>query len=208
MAIFYTFSITFYVIGVPCLVSERLTYMHVKLWCKITILLVRIFGIKSKIINAHKAPNGPAIICCKHQSYYEIILLFATLNKSVFVMKESIMKIPVYAWYCKKLGMIAVNRRVINKDWQDKASAQLNQNKQLVIFPEGTRVPNGRRIEYKKGAFKLAENLGMQIYPVSTNAGTFWKGGGMLSGIGEIYIHFHDPVDPTPENVRNAIESV
>ncbi len=207
MSIFYLSSIILLIAGIPFLISETLTYSYMKMWCKFIILLVRIFGVKSEIINVDKIPNGSAIVCCNHQSYYEIILLFASLPKAVFIMKESIMKVPIYSWYCKKMGMISVDRSAFNQNWMKEAKDQLDKNKQVVIFPEGTRVPIGRNISYKKGAFKLASMLNMKIYPVSTNAGEAWIGPGFLNKSSCVYLKFHEKVEANPEDLRQSIES-
>ncbi|WP_172618973.1 lysophospholipid acyltransferase family protein [Candidatus Cytomitobacter indipagum] len=170
------------------------------------IAIVRFFGVKSEIVG--KVPSGSAIICSNHQSYYEIILLFAALDRPVFVLKASILKIPIYNLYCKVMGMIPVDRSRFNKDWQDLAKKQLEKGKQVIMFPEGTRVPIGRTVSYKPGAFKLAKDMNMQIYPASTNAGEIWSGPGFLKKTGKVYVKFHDPIDPDPILLRDAINSV
>ncbi len=208
MSVFYAFSTIYFIVGLPVLVSDMLTYKYVKAWARIIIFILRLFGVRSSVLNGNAVSTGAAIVCPNHQSYYEIILVFASLRKSVFIMKSSIMNIPIFNLYFKKMGMIPVDRSKFNKNWQALAEEELKKGKQVVIFPEGTRVPIGGKVSYKPGAFRLAKNLNMKIYPVSTNSGEIWKGPGFIKKTGDIYIHFHEAVDPDPDLVREKIESV
>lgn len=205
MFVMYSFTTAHFLVGLPVLFSESLTYKYVKIWCRLAICIMRIFGVRSKIIGS--APLGSAIICSNHQSYYEIVLLLLSVDRPVFILKSSIMKVPLYNWYCQRMGMIPVDRSDIrkNRDWMYLAKKQLEKGKQIIIFPEGTRVPIGRSISYKPGAFKLAKSMDMKIYPASTNAGEIWSGPGFLKKTGEIYLQFHGAIDPNPELLRRTI---
>jgi 1-acyl-sn-glycerol-3-phosphate acyltransferase len=48
----------------------------------------------------------------------------------------------------------------------------LRAGKSLMVFPEGTRTPDGRLQEFKHGAFKIAARAGVLVVPVAIR-GTF-----------------------------------
>ncbi|WP_187440106.1 lysophospholipid acyltransferase family protein [Candidatus Nesciobacter abundans] len=181
-----------------------MVYKSVKIWAKSFLFIGRVFGISSEIIDLHKLKPGPKIICCNHQSYYEIIMLLSVLERPVFIMKKSIMKVPLFSIYMKKMNMIAIDRATYNFGWMDKAKDAFKEGKTLVIFPEGTRVPIGKEVPYKKGAFKLAKEVGMNIVPAKTNSAECWEGPGFIKK-GYVYLRFFDEISPDPELLRKYI---
>ena len=203
----YTSVALVVIVGVPVLISEKWTQKYLKVISTTMILVSRLFGIRNKIYNQSDLKDIPAIVCSNHISYYEIILLLHALPRPVFVMKANILKIPIYNWYCRRVGMIAINRNGPNMHWLDEAMAALAKGKQVVIFPEGTRVPKGRKISYKPGAFKLAKCANLPIIPATAKVSHVWKDPGFIKQSGTAAIYFHKPVDPDPELLRKQIES-
>ncbi|USO00862.1 MAG: 1-acyl-sn-glycerol-3-phosphate acyltransferase [Alphaproteobacteria bacterium] len=204
MVVTYSFSTFYFLIGMPVLLSERITYAYVKIWTKIVIFLLQLFGVRTQIYKDKNIPDQAAIFCSNHQSYYEIVLLLSQLPRPVFIMKSSIMRVPLYNLYCKRMGMIPVDRSRRNIHWMTLAIKELNKGKQVVIFPEGTRNLN-KNIPYKLGAFKLAKEMNMQITPVRTNSGEIWEGPGFLKQTGTAYIKFFKPINPEPDLLRETI---
>jgi len=55
-------------------------------------------------------PDYAALIAAKHQSFFDIILIFGALPNPRFVMKKQLMRTPFLGWYAKWLGCIPVWR--------------------------------------------------------------------------------------------------
>ncbi len=66
---------------------------------------------------------------------------------------------------------------------------------QLVIYPQGTRVPAGEYRPYKVGPYVLYKETKQAAVPVATNAGLFWPKGTMLRTPGLAVVEFMDPIE-------------
>jgi 1-acyl-sn-glycerol-3-phosphate acyltransferase len=112
------------------------------------------------------------IVVPNHQSLYDIFLIYGWLGLDIkWIMKKELAKIPGIGFGSKKVGHIFLDRSN-----QRAAVASLNEAKRklvngtcVVIFPEGTRSKDGKLLPFKRGAFKLAMDLGLPILPVTIN---------------------------------------
>lgn len=110
------------------------------------------------------------IIVTNHQSQYDIFVLYGWLGIDFkWVMKQELRKVPGIGIGCEKVGHIFIDR-----SHPDRAIASLNAAKDRIIngtsvifFPEGTRSRDGSLGEFKKGAFKMAVDLGLPILPIT-----------------------------------------
>ena len=92
---------------------------------------------KENIIN-----NENFFIACSHQSMFETFFLQTLFNSPKFILKNELLKIPVFGWYLRKIGSISVQRNKISKDnlsLLDKIKdSTMNSNRPIIIFPQGT----------------------------------------------------------------------
>lgn len=110
------------------------------------------------------------VIVSNHQSHFDIFVTYGWLYMDLkWVMKKELRKVPFIGWACEKLEFIYVDR----SDNQ-KAIESLNSAKERIVngtsvmfFPEGTRSKDGSMGNFKKGAFKMAVDLGLPILPVT-----------------------------------------
>lgn len=111
----------------------------------------------------------PVIVACQHRSEWETFLLNALLKSATFVMKESLLNIPIVGWFFRTLEMIPVSRLGKNSE-RMLAMAQRARaaGRPIVIFPEGTRVKEGR-VRYRAGVALLYENLNVPVLPVAVS---------------------------------------
>jgi 1-acyl-sn-glycerol-3-phosphate acyltransferase len=80
----------------------------------------------------------------------------------------------------------------------------------VVIFPEGTRIPYGKRGKYKIGGPMLAASSGAPVVPVAHNAGKFWPKNSFLKHPGIITMSIGKPFDPTgmkAEEISQKVEN-
>ncbi len=118
----------------------------------------------------HIAPKQSYVIVSNHQSQYDILLMYGWLGTDFrWVMKKELRRVPVLGLACEKLGHIYVDR-------SDSAAAVASLNAarkklvngtSVVFFPEGTRSRDGELGLFKKGAFRMALDLGLPILPVT-----------------------------------------
>jgi len=112
----------------------------------------------------------PYFIASNHQSYLDIILLFRMLPVNLhFVVKQELAGIPFLAWYIRAMGMIFVERGVGKKAKASvKRTAELVAGgKTVLLFPEGTRSPDGEVGPFKSGVLAAAAEGSIPVIPVA-----------------------------------------
>ena len=90
---------------------------------------------------------------------FETFALQIPLDGPIFILKKELLSIPLFGWYLRKIGAIAIVRETTTKEnlnFFDKVKERIEKSKRpLLIFPQGTRVklyPCSLR-EYKKRSF-------------------------------------------------------
>ena len=159
-------------------------------WVKVvSSLLKNIIGLDYQVVGQENIPNEPAIICCKHQSAYETLILHLIFPNQANILKRELFYLPILGQ-----GLMLMNPIAINRKSRTKATKQiLEQGKKrkdkgfwITIFPEGTRMKPGERGKYKTGAARLAQNLQMNMVPVAVNSGTYWPKNSFLKYPGTV----------------------
>jgi len=130
-------------------------------------------GTRVKITDLSNLPPGRnCVFLSNHQSALDIpILLLATMPRHArFMAKEELFKIPFIGWGMTLTGFIPIRRD--NPRHSAEVFKQLTTTKtgarfSYVIFPEGTRSPDGRLQPLKLGSIGLVVRLGYPVVPVS-----------------------------------------
>lgn len=114
-------------------------------------------------------PEGGAILVANHQSLADIPLLLSAIPGEVrFLAKRELGAIPLFGRAMVRAGNLLVDRddpRDAVRMIRD-ATGRIGRGQRLVVFPEGTRSPDGRVGEFKPGAFHLAQKTGAPVLPV------------------------------------------
>lgn len=111
--------------------------------------------------------NSNLIICCNHQSFWDVVLLAVACPFQInFMAKKELFKNKIIGWIFTKAGAFPVNRGAGDVNAIKKAHDALNGGI-LGIFPEGTRNPLGPPQKAKAGAAMLAIDTGADIQPVA-----------------------------------------
>jgi 1-acyl-sn-glycerol-3-phosphate acyltransferase len=127
-------------------------------------------------------------------------------------MRENLLKIPFYGWYARRVGMIGVDREgeaTALRGLLKAARARIGDGRQVVIFPEGTRVAPGTKGEYKSGVAALYRTLDIACTPMATNSGEHWPAHGFVRKPGLVVYEFLAPIPPGLSRVEfmNRLES-
>lgn len=115
-------------------------------------------------------PGQSYVVVANHQSHFDILAIYGWLGVDIrWVMKMELRKVPVLGLACEKLGHVYIDRSNSRRAQAsiDAAKTQLVNGTSIFFFPEGTRSLDGRLLPFKKGAFKLAKELGLPILPVT-----------------------------------------
>jgi 1-acyl-sn-glycerol-3-phosphate acyltransferase len=113
----------------------------------------------------------PQIVVSNHQSWFDVFALAAHLPvRYRFVAKKELGDIPIFGKAWKSCGHVAVDRgnREAAIEALDQAWREIHEEKlTMVLFPEGTRSPDGKLKDFKKGAFVLAVQGQVPLVPVA-----------------------------------------
>lgn len=109
------------------------------------------------------------IIVANHQSLLDILAVCAALPLNFkFLAKKGLFYVPFMGWAMGCAGYIPLNRgsHQSAKEAMQKISNLLKRGISVLLFPEGTRSPDGKIHAFKTGAFKLARDNKIEILPV------------------------------------------
>ena len=180
------------------LMPHRYAQGVAKLWAKAVLFGLRwIAGVKVEFRGLVNAPSGAALVASKHQGMLDIVALLAVLPDACFVMKKELMPLPFFGWFAWKTKMIAVDRAghaKALKDMTRQARARLDEGRQIVIFPEGTRNAPGAPGDYKPGVAAIYRDLEGPCWPVATNSGVCWPAHGFRRYPGVVVFEFLEPI--------------
>lgn len=144
-------------------------------------------------------PTGEALVISKHQSFLDILILLHAMPAAKFVMKRSLVWAPIVGFYALRIGASPVTRGKGAESLTEMMAGvarRRNHGGQLVIFPQGTRVPPGEARPYKYGAFALYESYGAEAWPVALDTGRFWPRIGLARRPGVAALEFLEPIPP------------
>jgi 1-acyl-sn-glycerol-3-phosphate acyltransferase len=170
----------------------------IRLYCEVVFwILKRFFNIKI-LVKGCVPDNRASIVCSKHQSFLDVLILLNVLPEPKFIMKSELSWVPILATYARKIGCVNVKRKDKARSWHalKEAISKEAENKsgQLVIYPEGTRTKPGQEVQYKKGILLLFSNLKRPLYLVATNAGVAWPKNGKFKDNTTATINFIEKI--------------
>jgi len=162
--------------------------------------ILRASGVRVVLEGAEKVDwKGPVVVVANHQSWFDVFALVAFLpGRGTFVGKEELGRIPIFGSSWKACGHISLNRSDRKKAIEslDRAGERIRrENRAVILFPEGTRSPDGRLQEFKKGAFILALKTGVPIVPIGISGSRHvMKKGSFFVRPGEIRVRVGEPI--------------
>jgi len=196
---FFAWSIGMNLLALPLLVAPR-TWLtgFGQAWLRGVLWLLRVcVGLRHEVRGRGNLPSGPCLIAAKHQSAWEIFLLPVLLDDPSFVVKRELMSVPLFGWYLRRYGVVAVDRKgggAALRRMVREAKAQVACGRSIVIFPEGTRVPAGESRPYHPGVAALYRELDLPVVPVALNSGLYWRRRAFLKRPGRIVLAFQPPI--------------
>jgi len=174
-----------------------------KVWAVVSLwMLKKLCKIEYEFVGLEKIPQTACIIACKHQSMWETIIMHLALNRPVYAFKKELLKIPFYGWYLRIMSGITVDRKggaSALKDLIKQTKKYLAAGQNIILFPQGTRVPVGCNIEkypYQAGIAALYLSCNATVVPAALNSGVFWPKDLTKKKPGKIILEFLDPIEP------------
>jgi 1-acyl-sn-glycerol-3-phosphate acyltransferase len=203
-----------FMVGLLCIMislfrpKSRANYWIIRTWAR---LVIWICGIRIDVRGAENIPSeGSFLVMSTHKSHLDIPVLIREIPRQFrIVAKKSLFKIPVFGWAMTIAGYINVDRDDRQQAFAslDKAADEVREGMPLLIFPEGTRSPDGSLGPFKKGGFVLGTKAKMPLIPVLVD-GTYdilpkttWR-----ISPGRVRVVFGAPIDTNAYSLENKEE--
>ena len=196
-------------IGLP-LMPFRKRHSLVKYWALVTMFLCRIIaGIRWKVTGQENVPVEPCVLISNHQSTWETFFIQTLFTPQTQVIKKSLLSIPFFGWAFRLIKPIAIDRDDPRRSLQqivEQGKKALEHKVWVLIFPEGTRNPNGQLGKFSRGGVNLARKAECNILPIAHNAGSCWPMCSWIKRPGTIDVHIGKQIettDKTPAQLNN-----
>ncbi len=116
-------------------------------------------------------PKRTSIFMVNHVNLFDPFILYCAIPQLVRGWElESHFRIPIYGWLMKRFGNVPVpdvrSPKDLKRLWRLTQEA-INSGVSLIIFPEARRTRDGHVNDFEDGGFRLAQQLGVPIVPVS-----------------------------------------
>jgi 1-acyl-sn-glycerol-3-phosphate acyltransferase len=159
-------------------------------------------GLRSEVRGPVPSSGEEIMIAAKHQSFFDIIILFSELPRPKFIMKQELRWAPILGWYAVRIGCVPVDRGrrgAAIKAMMERVRTGRQEPGQLIIYPQGTRVAPGAQRDYKVGTGLLYQEMGTSCVPVACNVGVFWPRRQIYRKPGLAVVEFLPPIAPGME---------
>lgn len=218
--VLYLNTLLWGLVCIPALIGpQHWITKAVRGWAMSSMVLIRLTaGIRWEIRGLENLPTtdgkmSGCLIAAKHQSAWETFGLLPYLDDPAYILKEELMRIPIYGWYARRAKMIPikrVGRAKALRSMGQAAKQAVDENRQIIIFPEGTRRAVGAEPDYKVGVFHLYKTLDVPLIPVALNSGLFWPRRQFQRHPGTLVVSILPPVEPglSTQEAREKLQSL
>lgn len=196
------------------------SWLPASLMMRISKLFLQLY-FRFKFKGMENIPEGPCIIAPNHQSFFDGLFVTALLRtrqirRTYFYAKAQHVKLPLLKFLANKNNIIVVDLNKNLKESIQKLAEVLRNQKNLIIFPEGTRSINGNLGQFKKTFAILSRELDIPIVPVSIDGAynALPKGSIFPRPWKKVRVEFLQPVypgeysyDTLADMVRDRIEN-
>jgi 1-acyl-sn-glycerol-3-phosphate acyltransferase len=168
---------------------------------------VRCVGVRVHVKGTERIPAGTCIFAANHTSSADApSVVWSIPRRIAILLKRSLFEYPIVGQAFHLAHFIPVDR--FNRDSAisslELATASLRNGQSFLIYPEGTRSPDGRLQEFKKGTAVMAIKAGVPIVPVAcSNAHRIMEKRKLNIKPGDILVEFLQPIDSNEYTLEN-----
>jgi 1-acyl-sn-glycerol-3-phosphate acyltransferase len=195
-------SLYILILGPPLLVYTWITRNPDPIYwagVKGVMFFVRSVGVRVRVQGLERIPAGVCLFVANHTSSADAPAVVGAIPRRIAILlKESLFKWPIVGQVFLSAHFIPVDRSARDAAIAsvEKATEALKAGQSVLIYPEGTRSPDGRLQEFKKGAVVMAIKAGVPIVPMAcSGAHRIMEKHSMVIHAGEILVEFLEPID-------------
>jgi 1-acyl-sn-glycerol-3-phosphate acyltransferase len=202
---FYAFTAVACFLALPSYFVPRSAFLWViRIYLALNTALERlILGLSYEVRGAENLPEyGCFIVAAKHQSAYETLKLHVLFEDPAVILKKELLSIPIWGGFLKKSDVIAIDRSSKEQAMNsiiEGAQRMKEQNRPIIIFPQGTRVSitdTPKEKPYKFGVARVYEATSLPVIPLALNTGYYYPKHGWLRRPGRVVFEFLPAIEP------------
>jgi 1-acyl-sn-glycerol-3-phosphate acyltransferase len=162
----------------------------------------KVAGVSVQVVGLDNLdPQQPYVFMANHQSWMDAPVLFVYLKRPVaFLAKKELYRLPIFNPGLYWIDCVPVDRSNRERAIESthRAAEKLQSGRSIIVYPEGTRSPDGRMRPFKKGGFYMALEAGVAIAPVTIDGTHRIMPKGPIRVVpGTVRVRVHSPVDVT-----------
>jgi 1-acyl-sn-glycerol-3-phosphate acyltransferase len=195
-------SLYIMVVGIPLLIYTVISKNPDALyWAGVrgVMFFVRAAGVRVRIAGTERIPQGTCLFVANHTSSADAPAVVGAIPRRIAILlKKSLFAYPIVGQAFHLAHFIPVDRSKQESAIAslEKAIEAMRAGQSFLIYPEGTRSPNGRLQEFKKGAVVMAIKAGVPIVPIAcSGAHRIMRKRSLQIHPGEILVEFLSPID-------------
>jgi 1-acyl-sn-glycerol-3-phosphate acyltransferase len=195
-------SLYIIIVGIPLLIYTVLVKNPNALYwagARGTMFFVRAVGVRVKVTGTERIPPGTCLFAANHTSSADAPCVVNAIPRRIAILlKKSLFQFPIVGQAFTMAHFIPVERSRHDSAIAslEKATEAMKQGQSFLIYPEGTRSPDGRLQEFKKGAVVMAIKAGVPIVPIAcSGAHRIMEKRSLVIHPGEILVEFLDPIE-------------
>lgn len=198
-AVYFFGALALWLITLPFDRNGRLLHLYSCFWA--TSYIYVNLGWSFRVQHRDRLPwRGPAVLVSNHQSAGDVLVLFGLYRPYKWVSRASTFKAPFLGWN------MSLNRyvRLVRGDKESigrmmtACESWLDRGVPILMFPEGTRSPDGEIKDFKDGAFRLSISKGCPVIPIvlEGSGATLPKNALDVKPRGRLRVHILEPIQP------------
>jgi 1-acyl-sn-glycerol-3-phosphate acyltransferase len=168
-------------------------------------------GVRLKIEGQMPSPKAPFVVMANHQSQWETFFLQWYLFPVATVLKKELLSIPFFGTALKTMKSIGIDRdnpRASIRQIMEEGVDRISNNYNLLIFPEGTRMPPGQFGNFARGGAGISIKADVPIIPIAHNAGRCWPAKSHVIQPGLITVVVGEPIYPEGREAKQLTQDV
>lgn len=175
--------------------AKRLWYGFLHVTCR----LGSVIALRIRCEGRHHLPQtGGALILANHQSYLDPVLIGVAADRRLnYLARKTLFRFFLFRWLIESLDAIPIDREGSGMQGLKETLRRLKQQEIVLIFPEGTRTPDGEVHPLKPGFCALAKRAKVPLVPLALE-GSYdcWPRGQALPRLATLQVQFGEPIQP------------
>ena len=163
------------------------------------VFITRVAGMRVRVEGRENIPTGVCLFAANHTSNADAPAIVGAIPRRLAIFgRKSLFDIPIVGLAFRLAKFVPVDRN--NRDAAlasvKQAVEYIKTGSSFLVYPEGTRSPDGRLQRFKKGSFVMAIEAGVPIVPVAcSGAHRIMKKKSLVIHPGRVIVRFGKPVD-------------